>query len=68
MNFDKLVVNKDAEIQKILNFCELEKSIDKFNNQIVLKKTSKYNSNISIESKKKVNLIYKKLLEAESNQ
>ena len=68
MNFDKLIIDKDAEIQKILSFCELENSINKFKNQIVLQKSSKYKDNISIESKKKVNLIYEKLLEVESKQ
>ena len=68
MNFDKLLINKDVEIQKILSFCELENSIDKFKNQILLQKNSKYKNNISMESKKEVNLIYEKLLEVESNQ
>tara|TARA_Y100000816_G_scaffold255520_1_gene208386 strand:- start:1463 stop:2524 length:1062 start_codon:yes stop_codon:yes gene_type:complete len=69
MNFDKLLINQDSEIKKILEFCELETSNDQFKNQVIFKKTSEYNRNsISTENKEKVNLIFQKLLLAESDQ
>ena len=38
MNFDKLLINQDSEIKKILEFCELETSNDQFKNQVIFKK------------------------------
>jgi len=66
LNFDKLINNHENEIKKVLNFCELDTSKEKFNNLISLKKTSNYNYNIKGNYKDKSNSIFEKLVAFEN--
>ena len=68
MNFDKLINYHENEIKKVLNFCELDTSKQKFNNLISLKKTSNYNYNIKGDYKDKSNSIFEKLVAFENKQ